>query len=79
MIGTLINFAAILIGGLIGLLAGNRIPLKVRQTLTSALGRPASRFMWADLETKTADLEAGLRDIVARVEAETTRAQMRIR
>ena len=38
MIGTIINFAAILIGGLIGLLAGNRIPLKVRQTLTSALG-----------------------------------------
>jgi len=47
--------------------------------LTSALGRPASRFMWADLETKTADLEAGLRDIVARVEDETTRALMRIR
>ena len=38
MIGTLINFAAILAGGLIGLLAGNRIPLKVRQSLTSALG-----------------------------------------
>ena len=38
MTGTLINFAAILLGGLIGLLAGNRIPLKVRQTLTSALG-----------------------------------------
>jgi len=35
--------------------------------------------MWADLETKTADLEAGLRDIVARVEDETTRALMRIR
>jgi len=38
MTGTLINFAAILLGGLIGMLAGNRIPLKVRQTLTSALG-----------------------------------------
>jgi len=38
MTGTLINFAAILLGGLIGLLAGNRIPLKVRQTLTSGLG-----------------------------------------
>ena len=38
MTGTLINFAAILLGGLIGLLAGHRIPLKVRQTLTSALG-----------------------------------------
>ena len=38
MTGTLINFAAILLGGLIGLLAGHRIPLKVRQTLTSVLG-----------------------------------------
>lgn len=38
MTGTLINFAAIVLGGLIGMLAGNRIPLKVRQTLTSALG-----------------------------------------
>ena len=38
MTGTILNFAAILLGGLIGLLAGNRIPLKVRQTLTSALG-----------------------------------------
>ena len=38
MTGTFINFAAILLGGLIGLLAGNKIPLKVRQTLTSALG-----------------------------------------
>lgn len=38
MVGTLINFGAILLGGLIGLLAGNRIPVKVRQTLTSALG-----------------------------------------
>ncbi len=38
MTGTLINVAAVLLGGLIGLLAGNRIPLKVRQTLTSALG-----------------------------------------
>jgi len=47
--------------------------------LSAALGRPASRFMWADLETKTADLEAGLRDVVARVEQETTRALLRIR
>lgn len=38
MTGTIINFAAILLGGLIGMLAGNRIPPKVRQTLTSALG-----------------------------------------
>ena len=38
MIGTILNFAAILLGGLIGLLAGSRIPLKVRQTLTAGLG-----------------------------------------
>ena len=38
MTGTFINFAAILLGGSIGLLAGNRIPHKIRQTLTSALG-----------------------------------------
>ena len=38
MVGTIVNVAAILLGGLIGLLAGNRIPLKVRQTLTSVLG-----------------------------------------
>jgi uncharacterized membrane protein YqgA involved in biofilm formation len=38
MTGTILNFATILLGGLIGLLAGNRIPPKVRQTLTSALG-----------------------------------------
>lgn len=38
MIGTIINFAAILIGGLIGLIAGNRIPLKFRDTSVAALG-----------------------------------------
>jgi hypothetical protein len=36
--GTLINVAAIIVGSLIGLLAGNRIPEKTRQTLISALG-----------------------------------------
>jgi len=38
MIGTLINVAAILLGGLIGMIAGNRIPLKFRETLVSAMG-----------------------------------------
>lgn len=38
MTGTLINFAAVIVGSLIGLLAGNRIPEKTRQTLVSALG-----------------------------------------
>jgi len=47
--------------------------------LTTALGRPASRYVWADLESKTTDLENELRAIVKRVEDETTRALMRIR
>lgn len=38
MIGTILNVGAIILGGLIGLLAGSRIPLKARQTLTSVLG-----------------------------------------
>jgi len=38
MTGTLINFAAVIVGSLIGLLAGNRIPEKTRQSLVSALG-----------------------------------------
>ena len=38
MIGTLINVAAILLGGLVGMIAGNRIPLKFRETLVSAMG-----------------------------------------
>jgi uncharacterized membrane protein YqgA involved in biofilm formation len=36
--GTLINVAAIILGSLIGLVAGNRIPEKMRQTLVSAMG-----------------------------------------
>lgn len=38
MIGTLLNFALILVGGLIGLVAGKRIPLRFRETLISGLG-----------------------------------------
>ena len=38
MTGTLINVAAIILGSLIGLVAGNRIPEKMRQTLVSAMG-----------------------------------------
>lgn len=38
MTGTIINVAAITLGSLIGLVAGNRIPEKTRQTLVSALG-----------------------------------------
>ena len=38
MTGTIINVAAIIVGSLIGLLAGNRIPEKTRQTLVSAMG-----------------------------------------
>lgn len=38
MTGTFINVAAIILGSLIGLVAGNRIPEKTRQTLVSALG-----------------------------------------
>ena len=38
MVGTLLNVATILIGGLIGLVAGSRIPTKFRETLVSAMG-----------------------------------------
>ncbi|HPS32248.1 MAG TPA: DUF554 domain-containing protein [Anaerolineaceae bacterium] len=38
MIGTFINVAAILLGGLLGLTAGNKIPAKFRQTIVSGLG-----------------------------------------
>jgi len=38
MIGTLINAAAILIGGLIGLVFGHRIPQKTQDTLVNGLG-----------------------------------------
>ena len=38
MIGTVLNAVAILLGGLIGLFAGNKIPTKSRETLVSGLG-----------------------------------------
>lgn len=38
MTGTLLNVAAILIGGLIGMAVGNRLPAKFRETCVSALG-----------------------------------------
>jgi hypothetical protein len=38
MTGTFINVAAIIVGSLIGLLVGNRIPEKTRKTLVSGLG-----------------------------------------
>jgi hypothetical protein len=38
MIGTLLNVATILLGGLVGVLAGSRIPTKFRETLVSAMG-----------------------------------------
>ena len=38
MIGTLINFAAIVVGGFIGLLLGARISEKVKTTIISGLG-----------------------------------------
>jgi len=36
--GTIINFAAVILGSLVGLLVGNRIPEKTRQTLISVMG-----------------------------------------
>jgi hypothetical protein len=47
--------------------------------LTAAIGRPASRYVWADLSSKTASLEDELRRIVRRVEDEATKAQMKIK
>ncbi len=38
MTGTIINFAAVILGSLIGLVAGKRIPEKTKQSLVSALG-----------------------------------------
>lgn len=38
MLGTFINVGAILLGGLVGLVAGNKIPVKFRQTMVSGLG-----------------------------------------
>jgi len=38
MFGTLLNIIAILVGGSIGVLAGNRLPLKIQQTVMAGLG-----------------------------------------
>lgn len=38
MIGTVINFFAIVIGGLLGLLLGSNLPEKLRQTIVNGLG-----------------------------------------
>ena len=38
MTGTIINFVAVILGSLIGLVAGKRIPEKTKQSLVSALG-----------------------------------------
>lgn len=38
MIGTLINIAAVLVGGLLGLAFGARLPERLRQTIVAALG-----------------------------------------
>lgn len=38
MLGTFINVGAILLGGLVGLVAGKKIPVKFRQTMVSGLG-----------------------------------------
>lgn len=38
MTGTIINIATVLIGGIIGLLIGSRLPERVRQTVIAGLG-----------------------------------------
>lgn len=38
MIGTIINIAAVLVGGTVGSLAGNRLPNKVQETVMAGLG-----------------------------------------
>ncbi len=44
-IGTLVNVAAVLVGALLGLLLGNRLPMRTREVVTDALGLvdPADR------------------------------------
>jgi len=37
-IGTLVNVAAVLVGALLGLLLGNRLPMRTREVVTDALG-----------------------------------------
>ncbi|MCB0112436.1 MAG: DUF554 family protein, partial [Caldilineaceae bacterium] len=38
MTGTIINIIAVLVGGSIGALAGNRLPAKVQETVLNGLG-----------------------------------------
>lgn len=38
MLGTLLNIVTVIIGGLIGILAGNRLPEKIQQTVMAGLG-----------------------------------------
>ena len=38
MIGTIINVVAVLIGSTLGILLGNRLPEKVRETVLNGLG-----------------------------------------
>jgi len=38
MLGTLLNIAAVLVGGVLGLLFGSRLPVRVRQTVIAGLG-----------------------------------------
>lgn len=63
MAGTLINVGAILLGGLIGMLAGSRIPPRVRQTLTSVLGLFTLAY-GVHLFTKTQNLLVPLASLV---------------
>ena len=45
-LGTIVNVAAIVVGGLVGLLGGRRIPERLQKTLMSAMGAtelPAAR------------------------------------
>ena len=38
MVGTILNIAAVLVGGVLGLLFGSRLPERVRQTVIAGLG-----------------------------------------
>ena len=37
-VGTLVNVLAVLVGGLLGLLLGNRLPVRTREVVTDGLG-----------------------------------------
>ena len=38
MIGTLINFALVMVGGLLGLFIGNRLPERMKAIVVAAIG-----------------------------------------